>query len=500
MDLGVNNGHVGLPPGQLLLPLAGRTATPIRVLDLFAGAGGLSFGFERLVADCGCKVFTLAAAVEKDSHACETLRANHATHDGEVSAAIIEGDLTDPSVHQHVLDSLGDFPVDVVVGGPPCQSYSQIGTRTGRWVGEERFKKDQRDLLFEEYIRLVRELLPRCIVLENVDGIRSKKSAGGRAYLDVIIEQLESEGYTFAVAGSRRKFVRLNAADYGVPQVRNRVFLVGNRLGVPFAPPASTHYDPDLADGRRPPGARYPWVDLQAAIGDLPAVRAHFTRTHLSDDEWGEKREANLTRDNGEEERPYHTAALARHYERMPEAGRSFLDFVRPCKQGAKLRYHRARDQQASDIELFGLMPQGATAEDIFERDPALVELQRLIRYDMQSFKDKYRKQAWHYPSTTIFAHLERDGNRFIHPDSWQARTITVREAARVQSFPDDYVFFGGLKSRFRQIGNAVPPLVSLALAKAIYATLVSAGNVVHCCGPASNAPQRVSEACHAAS
>lgn len=495
----MNNGHANKPPGQLLLPLAGRITTPIRVIDLFAGAGGLSFGFERLVAECGCRVFSLAAAVEKDPHACATLRANHLAPRGEPSATIIEGDLTEPAVHRQLLDALGEAPVDVLIGGPPCQSYSQIGTRTGRWVGDARFKKDERDLLFQEYILLVKELLPRFIVLENVDGIRSKKNEDGRAYLDVIIEQLEAEGYTFTVAGARRKFVRLNAADYGVPQVRNRVFLVGNRLGVPFAPPAPTHYEPDLVEARRPPSARYPWIDLQAAIGDLPAVRAHFTRTHLSDEQWREKQEANRARDNGDEERPYHTAALTRHYERMPEAGRSFLDFVRPTKEGTPLRYHQARDQQASDIELFGLMPQGATAEDIFERDPALIELRRLIRYDMQSFKDKYRKQAWNYPCTTIFAHLERDGNRFIHPDSWQARTITVREAARIQSFPDDYVFVGGLKSRFRQIGNAVAPLVSLALAKAIYATLLSAGNLVHRCGPASNAPQRVSEACHAA-
>jgi DNA (cytosine-5)-methyltransferase 1 len=104
------------------------------------------------------------------------------------------------------------------------------------------------------------------------------------------------------------------------------------------------------------------------------------------------------------------------------------------------------------------------------------------IRYDMKSFKDKYRKQSWDRPCTTIFAHLERDGNRFIHPDSSQARTLTVREAARLQSFPDSYVFAGAMKSRYRQIGNAVPPLLSHAIARSIYHSLAGSGLLEHDC------------------
>ena len=98
--------------------------------------------------------------------------------------------------------------------------------------------------------------------------------------------------------------------------------------------------------------------------------------------------------------------------------------------------------------------------------------LGRLIKYDMSSFTDKYKKQSWDKPSSTIFAHLEKDGNRFIHPDSRQARTITPREAARIQSFPDWYEFEGPYSKKFRQIGNAVPPLLALRIAESVYSKL----------------------------
>lgn len=471
-------------PRQMTLPLAGMIGTPLRLVDLFAGAGGLAYGFEEARLPCGCPAFELIAAVEKDPDACATLRSNLTRRYGEGQGRVLEEDLTSPDTHRKIAELAGPDGVSIVIGGPPCQSYSQIGTRTGKWVGDKRFESDDRDLLFQHYVALVRTLQPAFIVLENVDGIRSKKNKQGRRYLDIIVEALEDAGYSFTIAGSRQKYLKLNAADYGVPQIRNRVFLVGNRLGLPFQPPSPSHYDPDQPEDRRPPSARWPWVTLRDAIGDLPWVRAHCTRTHLSAGEWAARQEDNRKRNNGSDEVPYHTGLFNCHYRSRREVGQRFLDFVRPKDADAPLRYHRARDQQASDIELFERMPEGTTSKEIFEGDdPALRALAPLIRYTMTSFKDKYRKQAWDAPSTTVFAHLERDGNRFIHPDSWQARTFTVREAARVQSFPDDYEFEGGLKSRYRQIGNAVPPLLALAIATAIQVTLMSAGSVVHRCG-----------------
>jgi DNA (cytosine-5)-methyltransferase 1 len=468
---------------QMVLPMGEKIAPPLRILDLFAGAGGLALGFERLALACGCPAYTLAAAVDNDPDACATLRANHPTPGSDdADSVVIEGNLTSDKTHASILEKLGDAGVDVVIGGPPCQSYSQIGTRTGKWVDDERFRNDRRDLLFQEYVSLVTELLPKYIVLENVDGIRSKKDENGRPYLSLIIELLEKKGYTFRIAGSRRdKFLKLNAASYGVPQIRSRIFLIGNRLGLPFQPPPPTHHNPSLPPDRRPPGAKWPWVTLREAIGDLPSVLAHYTDTRLTPEEWAVRKEENLQRCHGADEQPYHQTRFDEHYRGTTEAGRHYLDFIKP-PEGTPLRYHRARDQQASDIELFGLMPEGTTSRDIYLENSPLRDLARLIRYDMNSFKDKYRKQAWDQPCTTVFAHLDRDGNRFIHPDSAQARTFTVREASRVQSFPDDYRLAGGLKSRFRQIGNAVPPLLSVAIARAIYESLLQAGLIEHLC------------------
>ncbi len=459
-------------------PLSTLTA-PLRLLDLFAGAGGLSYGFGLARRTCGCPMFSLVAAVEKDHAACESLRANHATDEGE-ACPIIESDLTLAPTHEAVLDRIGNAQVDVIVGGPPCQSYSQIGTRTGRWVNDARFLDDGRDLLFEEYVALVSELMPRFVVLENVDGIRSKLNADGEPFLSVIIRSLEELGYSFRLAGlPRQKYLRLNAASYGVPQVRNRIFLVGNRLGIDLLPPNPTHYDPASSASKRPPSARWPWLTVFDATGDLPQVFAHYTKSHLTPGQWRYYNSQNRKRDEGADEVPYHSVRFQLHYQRLGPAGRTFLDFIK-ATPGDPLRYHRARNQQLSDVQLFAAMAPGSTAEDLL-KDSKQKKLMNLIRYDMSSFTDKYRKQSWTKPSTTIFAHLERDGNRFIHPDDSQARTFTVREAARLQSFPDSYILSGGLKSRYRQIGNAVPPLLAKALAEAIYETLDVAGLVRAC-------------------
>ena len=144
-------------------------------------------------------------------------------------------------------------------------------------------------------------------------------------------------------------------------------------------------------------------------------------------------------------------------------SGNNFFSHIRPNGY-SYIDHHIARAQQFSDIKLFSLMKEGETAGEFLDRCPK--RGRKYIKYDMHSFLDKYRKQRWGYVSTTVFAHLEKDGNRFVHPR--QARTITPREAARIQSFPDDFVFAGPISKKFRQIGNAVPPLLSKAIGESI--------------------------------
>jgi DNA (cytosine-5)-methyltransferase 1 len=424
--------------------------TQYKILDLFAGAGGLSLGFELVKDSSGNQVFELHRAVEIDKYACETLRNRHGNE------KIIEGDLTKSKVHKQVIkDCKGQ--VSIVVGGIPCQSFSLIGPRSGFGKQMEQFKEDKRDHLYKEFRKIVAEIKPKIVVIENVKGILSKKDSKGRKIINQIIIDFEKLGYIFQNEKGE-KFQILNAADYGVPQRRERVIIIGilktwKNIQVPLIMP--THYDPNI-EPIELNNTLLPYVTIYDAIGDLPVVEPKITNTGLSKRKLEEIRKHNEKINEGSEQITFDSVRFENHFHRISESGQQFFNFVRP--NGYKyLNHHTARSQQLSDIVLFQEMNQGETAIDFINRNSSLAN--KLIKYKMDTFKDKYRKQKWNQPSTTIFAHLEKDGNRFIHPIL--ARTITPREAARLQSFPDDYLFKGPISKKFKQIGNAVPPLFS---------------------------------------
>lgn len=429
----------------------------IKILDLFAGAGGLSLGFELVRDDSGYPVFELHKAVEIDKYACETLRKRHG-HE-----KVIEGDLTKPEVHEQVIrECKGE--VLIVVGGIPCQSFSLLGPRSGYGKQMEQFKQDRRDHLHKEFTKIVSELKPHIVVIENVKGILSKKDPDGNKIIDNIISDLERSGYNFEIDDGEKYHV-LNAADFGVPQKRERVIMIGilrkwKDIKVPVIEP--THYDLN-SQKEKSYNRLLPYVNLYEAIGDLPKLEPKITKTGVSEKKWKAIEKNNIKIKNGLDRTIFDKSKFEEHISKISESGRQFLYFVRP--NGYEyLDHHTARSQQLSDIELFRNMNEGETAGDFINRNPKLGR--KLIKYNMDTFKDKYRKQNWNQPSTTIFAHLEKDGNRFIHPE--QARTITPREAARMQSFPDDFVFCGPISKKFKQIGNSVPPLMSMNIAKNI--------------------------------
>lgn len=434
----------------------------IKILDLFAGAGGLSLGFELVRDGSDNPVFELYRAVEIDKYACETLRNRHGTE------KVIEGDLTKPEVHKQVIRECKG-KVSIIVGGIPCQSFSLIGPRSGYGKQMEQFKQDRRDHLYEEFRKIVSELNPHIVVIENVKGILSKKDPDGNKIIDKMISDFERSGYNFE-NNKGEKYLILNAADFGIPQKRERVILIGilrkwKDIKVPVIEP--THHD---LNSRKEKSDKklLPYVSLYEAIGDLPKVEPKITKTGISKNKWKVIKEHNTRVRNGSDRTLFDRSKFEEHISKIGESGKQFLCFVRP--NGYEyLDHHTARSQQLSDIELFRNMKEGETAEDFINRDPKLAR--KLIKYNMDTFKDKYRKQRRDQPSTTIFAHLEKDGNRFIHPE--QARTMTPREAARVQSFPDDFVVCGPLSKKFRQIGNAVPPLMSYNIAKKIYSIIM---------------------------
>lgn len=427
----------------------------IRVLDLFAGGGGLSLGFELVKNGDMQRVYEIILAVDSDKYACQTLKKYFSKEYGREDI-VLEADLTSEETHKTIIQRCSEG-IDLIIGGPPCQSFSLIGPRSGN--GKKNKKKYKiMDSLYQEYLKLVKELKPSFIVFENVKGILSKKK-NGISYIDLITLDFKNLGYSFESENGKIKkdYVVLNAADYGVPQERERVFLIGNNLGVKNPYPLPTHDESSR-------------VTLFEAIGDMPKLRAKITNTGIK----SLKKKARINQRNkstysGLEITAYHNAIFKKHYESLDQKGKSFLDFIKPNGQ-LVLTHHVARSQKEDDISLFKSMRQGMTAEDIFESDSEKNRrLRELIKYDMKSFKDKYKKQKWTKPCSTIFAHLEKDGNRFIHPDSGQARTITPREAARIQSFPDYYDFEGPFTKKFRQIGNAVPPLLAYNIGKKIF-------------------------------
>ena len=155
----------------------------------------------------------------------------------------------------------------------------------------------------------------------------------------------------------------------------------------------------------------------------------------------------------------------------ISHSGKIYFSLIRPNGY-PYIDHHVSRSHQLSDTRVYVLMKEGETAKKFLEREPMLAK--KLIKYDMSTFDDKYRKQKWHEPCSTIFAHLQKDGNRFIHPE--QARTLTPREAARIQAFPDDIFFEGPYTKKFIQIGNAVPVWLSYSIAQSIYNSLLKRG------------------------
>jgi len=434
----------------------------IKMLDLFAGAGGISLGFELVRNKSGNPVFELHRALEIDKYACDTLRVRHG------SEKIIEGDITNPDIVNKVISECKN-KVSIVIGGVPCQSFSLIGPRSGYGKKSEKFRTDERDNLYKYFRDVVAEIKPNIVVIENVRGILSKKDAEGNKVIDKLLSDFENLGYSFENEKGNRHFL-LNAADYGVPQKRDRVILIGIKKrwkNIKIKSIKPTHFDPLSSDTHDliKKGLK-PYVTLYDAIGDLPKVSPMITFTGIALSKRKLIKEKNETINNGKDKIPLNKKRFLNHFQRLGVSGKEFLDFVRP--NGYEyIDHHIARSQQLSDIELFGLMKQGEISKDFLERMPK--KTKRLIKYNMLSFKDKYRKQRLNRPSTTVFAHLEKDGNRFIHPT--QARTFTPREAARLQSFPDDIIFEGPRTKKYRQIGNAVPPLMSYNVAKTIYYT-----------------------------
>ena len=351
-------------------------------IDLFAGCGGLSEGFYK-------QNFNALAHVEINPVACKTLR-TRMKHYGYENAdeSVLELDITSEDVLERIENAVKGQEVDIIIGGPPCQAYSSLG----RAKDENAMQDDPRNYLFESYVKVLNKYLPKFFVFENVTGMLTAK-INGEHIVNKIVEAL-SENYKVKFDP---KINVLNSANYGVPQIRKRVIIIGVRKDIDIEPEemyagiTKTHYDPEMCEDERNELIKY--VTVREAIEELPAVRP------------GE----------GEQEIQF-----------VSKKNNEFLKRI--ASNENILRDHVARNHNDKDIERYIAMSSNHWSfQELLEKRPDLNHEKQRV------FGNSYTVQWWDLPSKTIIAHLYKDGNQFIHPDSAQGRTFTVRE--RLQEY-----------------------------------------------------------------
>lgn len=402
-------------------------AAPFNYLDLFCGCGGFSLGLKGAGLRC-------VAAIDFDPDAVNTYRSNFP----EVPH-VLERDLT-KFTPEELRALIGDMKVDIIVGGPPCQGFSKARMVDGSNHGT-RLVEDPRRLLFRNYLHYVEVFRPSIFVMENVPGIRS--AAGGEFFIAVQAEARK--------LGYRVHATPIRAWHYGIPQKRERQLIIGTTCDLPIFSTeqyvAATHADPESLPaprkGRGRPRELSSLVTLWQAIGDLPPLDA------------GE----------GEDVAEYDLKRRADFKERH---GGDYLDDVAQISRADKLTGHVARLHSERDLRDFDRLREGETSLQAITRGEGME-----YPYDRENFKDRYTKQHRNRLCSTIVAHLSKDGLMFIHPT--QRRSLTVREAARIQSFPDWFNFPKARTVAYRLIGNAVPPLLGGAIGAGLKKYLKSA-------------------------
>lgn len=442
-----------------------NTFIPVAI-DLFAGCGGLSEGF----ITTG---FSVAACLERNPHACETLRTRVMFHElkklgkldlyhsymrGEMlregvlkkfpevadalEACVVQREFGEHSYYARVISRLRlalklakASKVHVLLGGPPCQAYSLVG----RSRDPDRMEKDERQFLYEHYLNVLGDLQPDFFVLENVPGLLSAQSKGEETFQN-ILNDFASIQPAYEVAPSYNEMRHnprnhlLDSADFHVPQRRKRVLLIGYRRDIAKQFPSVKSVFIKLQNMRDETR-----LTVDDAIGDLPRLKPG-----IGNDKWFG---------------PYISGQQPKEYQ----------SFMR--KWSAGFCNHCARTHMASDLERYKYFilfhkngNRAATLEDLRRECPDLMPAHKNIN----GFIDRFKVQWFNLPSSTIMSHIAKDGHYYIHPDISQCRSFTVREAARCQSFPDNFIFEGPRTEQFRQVGNAVPPRMAEAIGKVL--------------------------------
>lgn len=386
-------------------------------IELFCGAGGFTWGWQRAG-------FAPLAAVDSDVAALRT----HEWNFGNEHALVLNRDLAafEPAALRSLLRGKGSHLL-AVIGGPPCQGWSRVGRGKLRSLNvvADSLLADPRNRLYNRFLDFVEHFASPVCVMENVPGMLSVEGVNVAA---AVAQHFDDIGYACSYA-------LVNARWFGAPQDRKRLIFIGVRkqLGCIIDADGLRRFAPTF---RRETTGLPATVSVRAAIADLPEL------------------------ENGSIEDP-------RIY--VPRRGRRsrYATLMRAHSNGL-VTDHISRDHNAQDIEAFGTMHEGMVYADLDRK---------YKRYRDDIFTDKYKRLYWDRPAWTVTAHLAKDGYTHIHPG--QSRTISVREAARLQSFPDDFRFFGNMGDRFRQIGNAVPPFMAWGIAEYVKRSIAAAAELI---------------------
>lgn len=507
----------------------------IPVVDLFAGPGGLGEGFTALELG-GAPGFDVRLSIEKDPVACATLRLRKFVrafktpppeywgylagalsleelfhrYPREGNLAITRtwqaelGRISQALVYRRVRAALGSTTSWVLIGGPPCQAYSLVGR--ARMKHRSDFEDDERHFLYREYLRIVANQHPTVFVMENVKGLLSAKHSGhgmfdricadlrqpGRAARMTRAYGIEYELYTLAATDEPDLYEEdadsflVRAEDYGIPQSRHRVFIVGV---------LKTGHRSSLKPERL---QRRPLVTARDAIGDLPRLRSRLSGELDSQDAWVNVIEQIQVQDwfrlNNESSLadvvkvaraslsanrwPLHTNNAVYRQASSTDALKSWY------RTGAVgLTMHESRSHMRSDLWRYFFCACFAASRG---RSPSLRDFPHELipnhRNALDSirsgkFVDRFSVQMPDRPSSTVVSHIAKDGHYYIHYDPTQCRSLSPREAARLQTFPDNYFFEGKRTEQFHQIGNAVPPLLAREIARIVRKLMTKLAN-----------------------
>jgi DNA (cytosine-5)-methyltransferase 1 len=501
---------------------------PIPIIDIFAGPGGLGEGFSALKSTDESPVFKIKLSIEKDEFAHRTLelRAFYRQFSKEVpqeyyqylqkeidkdvlfskypkeyeasqkEAWLVElGKKNRDLVKNRIQKALAGVSDWILIGGPPCQAYSLAGRSRMRGGNIRKYREDHRHFLYKEYLQILADHQPPVFVMENVKGLLSSRRVKNESTFDLILSDLKhpndvkrkntDKPLSYKLFSLSKKQIEnsdelepkdfvIRSEEYGIPQARHRVIIFGIRSDF-------YKFAPELLDKETDQ------VSIDDVIGDLPHLRSGLSKETDSTEEWLKAIKSIVKAKwlDSKEVSAELKKAIIDSLEKININLSRGMPFI-PTEERQKIKWyvddslngicnHESRSHIREDLHRYFF---ASTFGSVYHRSPILNDFPKdllpkheNIQEDLSStiFGDRFRVQISGKPSTTVVSHISKDGHYYIHYDPTQCRSLTVREAARLQTFPDNYFFEGNRTQQYHQVGNAVPPLLAYKIAERVF-------------------------------